>query len=232
MLFLYSYLFIEYFSAYMTWDDYYERFYDLSLSTQKGYAYKLTSYGDAEEVFEVLSEFAFYDKQFATRFASKAVDGGVHFSPDHVLEMALLVDKPVLSRMAETAVPAFDAEQLEEIYMLIDDASFARISKKQNIDIFSDEEPGEELAEPAPANDADVAAPPKKKSGFFSTLLAVAAAIGSEEESKRKRHNGRCDGDCANCPPHYGYRYGRWYYGHHHVYGCEFGGNKRGGEMD
>ena len=140
--------------------------------------------------------------------------------------------KPVLSRMAETAVPAFDAEQLEEIYMLIDDASFARISKKQNIDIFSDEEPGEELAEPAPANDADVAAPPKKKSGFFSTLLAVAAAIGSEEESKRKRHNGRCDGDCANCPPHYGYRYGRWYYGHHHVYGCEFGGNKRGGEMD
>ena len=167
MLFLYSYLFIEYFSAYMTWDDYYERFYDLSLSTQKGYAYKLTSYGDAEEVFEVLSEFAFYDKQFATRFASKAVDGGVHFSPDHVLEMALLVDKPVLSRMAETAVPAFDAEQLEEISMLIDDASFARISKKQNIDIFSDEEPGEELAEPAPANDADVAAPPKKKSGFL-----------------------------------------------------------------
>ena len=72
--------------------------------------------------------------------------------------------------MAETAVPAFDAEQLEEIYMLIDDASFARISKKQNIDIFSDEEPGEELAEPAPEDDADVAAPPKKKSGFFSTL--------------------------------------------------------------
>ena len=47
--------------------------------------------------------------------------------------------------------------------MLIDDASFARISKKQNIDIFSDEEPGEELAEPAPEDDADVAAPPKKK---------------------------------------------------------------------
>ena len=82
----------------MTWDDYYERFFDLSLSTQKSYSYKLTSYGDAEEVFEVLSEFAFYDKQFATRFASKAVDSGVHFSPDHVLEMALLVDKPAEHR--------------------------------------------------------------------------------------------------------------------------------------
>ena len=197
----------------MTWDDYYERFYDFSLSTQKSYSYKLTSYGDAEEVFEVLSEFAFYDKQFATRFASKAVDGGVHFSPDHVLEMALLVDKPVLSRMAETAVPAFDRKRLEEIYMLIDDASFARISKKQNIDIFSDEEPGEELSDPGQEDDAYLVAPPQKKPGFFSTLIAVAAGIGLAGGSKEKHHNGRCNGDCANCPPHYGYRYGRWYYG-------------------
>lgn len=216
----------------MTWDDYYERFYDLSLSTQKSYAYKLTGYGDAEEVFEVLSEFAFYDKQFATRFASKAVDGGVHFSPDHVLEMALLVDKPVLSRMAETAVPTFDAEQLEEIYMLIDDASFARISKKLNIDIFSDEVPGEKLTGPDTEDDVDFVAPTQKKPGFFSTLIAVAAGISLEGGSKEKRHNGQCNGDCVNCPPHYGYRYGRWYYGHNHVYGCEFGGNKGSGGKD
>lgn len=32
----------------LTWDDYYERFYDLSLSTQKSYSYKLTNY-DREE---------------------------------------------------------------------------------------------------------------------------------------------------------------------------------------
>ena len=31
---------------------------------------------------------------------------------------------------------------------------------------------------------------------------------------QKKRDNGRCDGDCAHCPPHYGYRYGRWFYGH------------------
>lgn len=35
--------------------------------------------------------------------------------------------------------------------------------------------------------------------------------------------------DCANCPPHYGYRYGRWYYGHGHIYGCQRGGNRGGG---
>jgi len=46
---------------------------------------------------------------------------------------------------------------------------------------------------------------------------------------RSQRHNGICDGNCASCPPHYGYRYGRWYYGHSHSYGCEFGGNKGDG---
>lgn len=50
--------------------------------------------------------------------------------------------------------------------------------------------------------------------------------------SKHKKHNGKCDGDCANCPPHYGYRYGGWYYGHSHTEGCEFGGNKCDGGRD
>ena len=47
----------------------------------------------------------------------------------------------------------------------------------------------------------------------------------SSGSSSRKRDTGRCDGDCANCPPHYGYRYGRWYYGHGHQHGCQRGGN-------
>lgn len=31
----------------------------------------------------------------------------------------------------------------------------------------------------------------------------------ASRHSKRHLHNGRCNGDCANRPPHYGYRYGR-----------------------
>ncbi|MBO5702108.1 MAG: hypothetical protein J6S71_06685 [Clostridia bacterium] len=54
----------------------------------------------------------------------------------------------------------------------------------------------------------------------------------SKSNPKRKKHSGKCDGDCANCPPHYGYRYGKWYYGHDHVEGCEFGGNKGSGGRD
>ena len=36
---------------------------------------------------------------------------------------------------------------------------------------------------------------------------------------------GYCNGDCEHCPPHYGNRYGRRYYGKGHSSGCERGGN-------
>lgn len=56
-------------------------------------------------------------------------------------------------------------------------------------------------------------------------ILSLLASDSETENGRSRRHNGSCDGDCANCPAHYGYRYGRWYYGHHHTHGCEFGGN-------
>ena len=59
-----------------------------------------------------------------------------------------------------------------------------------------------------------------------------ASSYSFSNSSKSKKHSGKCDGDCANCPPHYGYRHGRWYYGHNHMEGCEFGGNKGSGGRD
>ena len=95
----------------------------------------------------------------------------------------------------------------------------------------------EEEIEEEPLEEVDiyiddyVPEPPAPKLGFFGTLFAVIAGAGAASNHGH-RHNGRCNGDCANCPPHYGYRYGRWYYGHDHVHGCEFGGNKGSGSMD
>lgn len=213
----------------LTWDEYYDNFYDWSLSTQKSYSYGLTSYGSADEVFEVVSEFVFYDKKFANHFVDKALSAGVQFTPDQILELTLLIEKPTLTRMAETASPSFNREQLEEIYMLIDDDVFDKISKIHNIDIFNDDTESEEIeqewGQPIPE-------PIPPKLGFFGTLFTVLAGIGSITKSSPTNHNGRCNGDCANCPPHYGYRYGRWYYGHDHVHGCEFGGNKGSGSID
>ena len=61
-----------------------------------------------------------------------------------------------------------------------------------------------------------------KKYGGSSHRHSSWGSFGRHSTKKKGRH---CDGDCANCPAHYGYRYGRWYYGHGHQWGCERGGN-------
>ena len=211
----------------MTWDDYYSRFWDLAPSTQRSYSYKLSNYGPADEVFELIEEFALEDDGFASRFANKALDAGVRFSPDHVLELTILVDKDVLSRMAETATGKFSRDQLEEIYALINDSSYEVISRKAQIDIFEDEFEEEE-PEPEDIYEPEeyvYEQPARKSPGFWTILFAILAAFGSVSNKSQKRDTGRCDGDCAHCPAHYGYRYGRWYYGHGHQYGCQRGGN-------
>lgn len=214
-----------------SWDEYYNGFYDWSFSTQKSYSYGLVSYGSADEVFEIALEFAFYDVKFASRFVDRAMDAGVRFTPEQVLEMALHLEKPVLSRMATCASAAFSEEELAELYLSIDDEVFDRISKNLNIDIFSEDSPeAEELPEDVDdLEEDDDYEPQRTKRPHLGTLFALLLGLGSAGVAKKKGHNGKCNGDCANCPPHYGYRYGRWYYGHGHIRGCEFGGNKGDG---
>lgn len=201
----------------MTWDDYYSRFYDLAPSTQKNYSYKLTNFGPAEEVFEIINEFAFDDEAFASRFTAKALAAGVRFTPEQVLEATILLDRAVLSNMAETATGRFTLEQLEELDSLIDDSSFEMISEKSGF-YFSSDDP-EEITE----NPNAFVKPRQKQTGFWITLFSLLGVLGSD--GGKKRDDGICDGDCSSCPAHYGYRYGRWYYGHGHQHSCQRGGN-------
>lgn len=123
----------------MTWDDYYGGFYDWSPSTQKNYTYRLSDYGPADELWEVAQELALQDEAFAAKFLEKALAAGVRFTPEQVLEMVGTVEESVLSKIAERTDVPFDREQLEEIYMMIDDASFQKISRRTKIDVFDDE---------------------------------------------------------------------------------------------
>lgn len=243
----------------LSWEEYYDGFYDWSTSTQKRYAGRLSGYGPAEEVWEIAQELECEDGAFAAKFVEKAFAGGVRFTPEQVLEMTDTVDKSLLGKIAgQTAVP-FDRDQLEEIYLLIDDSSFERISRRAGIDIFEDEEPdfgledgilsyhSEKDTHPAEMDQeafAELArrvgidaprhqeppSPPRDKPGFFTLLAAALTGVSLADRTRSQER--RCNGDCANCPPHYGYRHGRWYYGKGHQYGCEFGGNKGDGSLD
>ena len=108
----------------LTWEEYYDGFYDWVPSTQKSYAYRLSDYGSADEVWEIAEELDFVDSAFAAKFLEKAFSAGVRFTPEQVLEMVAMVDQSLLSKMAEQTTVPFNREQLEEIYLMIDDFSF------------------------------------------------------------------------------------------------------------
>lgn len=226
-----------------TWDEYYEKFYDWAESTQVRNLSALTSLGTADEVGEIIIELQ-VNVPAANRLLRKAVEAKLAFSGSDLVEFACINDKALAIAAVRNSAERLSAEDMEYLYGEIDDEVIIEICKQWNIllpedlreeEEYEDEEP-EEIEEDEPLEQVDIyvddySAPPKRP-GFFATLFGVIAGVSMASDSHQHRHNGRCNGDCALCPPHYGYRYGRWYYGHHHVYGCEFGGNKRSGGRD
>jgi hypothetical protein len=188
-------------------------FFDWAESTRISRMSGLTDFDSSSEVFEIAQEFA--DDKVVVRLINKALAAGVRFAPDEVMALMLQIDKPTLTKLADTVSEPFSKEDLEELYMSIDDDVFQRICKRQNVDISTDEEDIDyvDRNEPAP------------KIAFFTKLLFAMGVAGGLSDHTKK-HNGKCNGDCVHCPPRYGYRYGRWYYGHNHQHGCEFGRNK------
>ena len=226
-----------------TWDEYYEKFYDWAESTQVRNLSGLTSLGPADEVGEIIIGLQ-VNVPAANRLLRKAVEAKLAFSESDLVEFACINDKALATAAVRNSVERLTAEDMEYLYGEIDDEVIIEICKQWNIllpedlregEEYEDEEP-EEIEADEPLEEVDIYvedySPPPKRPGFFSTLFGVIAGVSMASGSNQHRHNVRCNGDCAHCPPHYGYRYGRWYYGHDHVHGCEFGGNKGSGSMD
>ncbi|CAK7023614.1 MAG: hypothetical protein EUB_02239 [Eubacterium sp.] len=212
----------------MKWEEYYAKFYDWTTGTQINKLSSLTTFGEPVEVSEVAQELM--DEAAASRLLKKAVAYGVQFPPNEIYELSCCCDTDTLNLLLESSSSHFTKEQLEDLWGIADDDVLLRIAEKNGVLLSGEEvdddyeidgyEPDDEFKK-SPAVNAP-------KMGFFSKLF-IAMGIANGLTPHKDTHPGHCTGDCANCPPHYGYRYGRWYYGHGHVHGCEFGGNKGDG---
>lgn len=226
-----------------TWDEYYEKFYDWAESTQVRNLSALTSLGTADEVGEIIIELQ-VNIPAANRLLRKAVEAKLAFSGSDLIEFLCINNMSLATAALYNSVSRLTSEDMEDLYGVAEDDDIIKICKEHNLtlpedsreeeeymDEEEDEVEDESLEEVDIYIDDFVPEPPAPKLGFFGTLFAAIAGVGAAS-NHGQRHNGRCNGDCANCPPHYGYRYGCWYYGHDHVHGCEFGGNKGSGSMD
>lgn len=203
----------------MTWWQYYDKFYDWADSTQINRISSITDFSGAktEEIIDAALPFA--EEGPPTRLIKRALDGGVRFSAEDVLELLEWVREDFRADLAEQATTAFAEEDIDYLRTLLPEKTVRTLARRSGISL--EEESG--LAEESPAPRREKTGP-----GFWGTLFAVLGASGGTKG--KTHHEGRCCGDCSKCPPHYGYRYGRWYYGRNHVYGCEFGGNGHPGK--
>lgn len=168
-----------------TWDEYYEKFYDWTEKTQVRNLSALTSLGDADEVAEIIYELQF-DFDAPDFLLQKAIEEKVKFSGTDLVAFLDFCDEKLVEEAVRNSAKILTADDMEKLREWDD---FDEIEIK-------DEEPGV-YEEP-------------KKTSFWADFLAVfgvAAFAGGVK--KRRQHKGRCNGDCANCPPHYGYGYGR-----------------------
>lgn len=212
----------------MDWETYYEKFYDWATSTQISRMSSLTSYGASSEVAEVAQEYM--DEKAASRLIKKAVAYGVQFTPEEIYDLSGCCDTSAMNALLEASKCKFNREQLKELWGAVDDDVLEKVAARNHVSLFEDENDEGEIDPVIEDECCDEIVQPAPKLGFFSKL-AMAIGIAGALDGGHKKHPGHCTGDCANCPPHYGYRYGRWYYGHDHVHGCEFGGNKGSGGL-
>jgi len=225
-----------------TWEEYYEKFYDWADSTQVRNLSQLTTLGDVDEVAEIIIELQ-VNVPAANRLLKRANDAKMIFKAEDLVEFLNICDVKLAEEAVCNSITKLCEADMEDLYGYISDELIVDICRQRKFQLPEDmreedddyeedveENEPEDYIEEEPAE--EYIAPQRKiRGGFLATLFAGLAGASEGIKDVQNRHNGKCNGDCAHCPPHYGYRYGRWYYGHDHTHGCEFGGNKGSGSM-
>lgn len=203
----------------MDWETFYDRWENWSDSTLISRISSLKSIGSSDEIVEVACSCLCFDAAY--KLIVKAVKLGAKFTFSELIELDECdyeLAEHILDNCACTLTHS-QAEKLEELGYTVPKNCIVQVkTKRRTLQKRERAEHQDDSFSPLLA----VLAAPELKQSFFDKIFGA----------KPKRGKScRCNGDCANCPPHYGYRYGRWYYGHGHTHGCEFGGNKGDGDI-
>ena len=83
----------------MTWDEYYDKFYDWAESTQIKKLSSVESLGPGEEVAEVMMSFAFDHEDIVNRIARKAIEQKVVFSSENISDLTNFIDPQLQNQL-------------------------------------------------------------------------------------------------------------------------------------
>ena len=160
----------------MTWEEYYDKFYDWSRSTQIKHLSSVEKLGPEDEVAEVMMEFAFDRQDIANRVARRAIDEKIQFTVEDIMNFKLCIDDELLDQLAIQSANKFSKEDLDELLGLIDDDAIKQIYQNKGFEPVFDLDDSDDEEEYYDDTD-DVLERAKQPTGFFSKL-ALAFGIG------------------------------------------------------
>lgn len=167
----------------MTWEEYYDRFYDWSESTQIKKLSSVEALGDANEVTEIMVEFAFNHEDIVNRIARKAIEQKLVFSAENITDLTNLMDEELLKQLVMQSSGSFTAADMEKLIGMVDDNLVVGLYKSKGFRIpeeysYLDDSDDFEDEEFADEPEQDELSGGKAPGGFFSKM-AMAFGIGA-----------------------------------------------------
>lgn len=120
----------------MTWEEYYDKFYDWATSTQIKKLSQISTFGASSEVWEVAENL--FDGKAASRLIKKTIINDVHFTGEEIEQMLYYVDIEVVNRAIQTAKLPLTEGQLYTLDGLVDADFLSNAAKKSGVSLEPD----------------------------------------------------------------------------------------------
>ena len=135
----------------ISWRRFYDAFYDWKPEYAKARLQAVTDFGSDDEILEVVQELFWDDEYEASRFVTRALDAGVRFRDENLVELAGLCDEDTVRQAVLLSKLLLTEESLEELYGNVSDDIIIQVAKEQNLrlpeDLREEQDEDEEATE-------------------------------------------------------------------------------------
>lgn len=122
----------------ISWNRFYDAFYDWKPEYAKARLQAVTDFGSDDEVLEVVQELFWNDEYEASRFITRALDAGVRFRDENLVELGGLCDEDTVRQAVLLSKLLLTEESLEELYGNVSDDIIIQIAEEQNLKLPED----------------------------------------------------------------------------------------------
>ncbi len=122
----------------ITWSRFYSSFYEWKPEYAKARLQSVTDFGSDDEVLEVVQEL-FWDDEFeASRLVSRALDAGVRFKEENLIELTAHCNEDTIKQAVFLSKLLLTEDSLEELYGNVSDDIIIQVAKEQNLRLPED----------------------------------------------------------------------------------------------